>query len=71
MIATLTSMFDHMTGVVALPYEEWISIADFQVGMISNVSRPTGDIQWVYVGHRNCPCDTCTTNATDPVNARS
>lgn len=71
MIATLTSIFDHMTGVVALPYERWISIADFQIGKISNVSRPTGDIQWVHVGHRNCPCDTCTTDATDPVSAHS
>ena len=71
MIATLTSMFDHMTGVVALPYDRRISIADFQNGKISNVSRPTGNIQWINIGHRNCPCDTCTTNATNPVNARS
>ena len=68
MIATLTSMFDHMTGVVALPYDRRISIADFQLGKIL---RPTGNIQWVHIGHRNCPCDTCTTNATNPVNARS
>lgn len=71
MIATLISIFDHMTGVVAVPYERWISIAGFQIDMISNESRPTGDIQWVHVGHSDCSCNTCTTNATGPINTRS
>ncbi len=71
MIATLISMFDHMTGVVAVPDEQGISIADFRIDKISNESRPTGDIQWVYVGHGDCPCNTCTTSAIDPINAHS
>ena len=71
MIAMLISIFDHMTGVVAVPYEKWISIVGFRLHKMSNPSRPTGDIQWIYVGHGDCPCNTCTTNAIDPINAHS
>ena len=71
MTATLISMFDHMTGVVAVPDEKWISIAYFRNDKIYNESRPTGDIQWIYLGHGDCPCNACTTNATDLINAHS
>ena len=71
MIATLISIFDHITGVVAVPCEKRISIADFRLHKISDESRHTGNIQWIHVGHGNCPCNTCTTNATDPVNAHA
>ena len=71
MIAMLISIFDHITGIVAVPYGKWFSIIGFRRQKMSNPSKLTGNIQWIYVGHSDCPCNTCTTNAIDPISAHS
>ena len=71
MIAMLISIFDHMTGNVAFPCEKWFSVIDSRRHKMSNPSKLTGNIQWIYVGHSDCPCNTCTANAIDPINAHS